>query len=63
MGEYYMAIGKAQEAIAAFEYAVKLSPNYIQGYLKLSEAYAALSNYEEAGKARKKALQLGGRKI
>jgi cytochrome c-type biogenesis protein CcmH/NrfG len=63
MGEYYMRAGKIKDAIGEFKSAVRLNPDYIRGYLKLAEAYAADSDMNESRKANENAFRLNGGKI
>jgi len=58
MGSDYYKARKFDEAIAAFELAVKLNPSYVQAYYALGIAHYVKSEYRSASEALAKAIQL-----
>lgn len=51
LGARYLTDGNYEEAIIAFEAAIKIDPKQVEAYKSLSEAYTAVGNLEEAIKA------------
>ncbi|MBC7354481.1 MAG: tetratricopeptide repeat protein, partial [Thermogutta sp.] len=58
LGRALAEAGAFQEAIAQFEAAIKLAPNYGPAHLNLGNAYLELGKYEEAVTAYRRALEL-----
>jgi TonB family protein len=56
-GDEFYDQGKYDEAVAAYQQAINLKPNYAEAYLNLGDAYSALQRNEEALAAYKKALR------
>jgi O-antigen ligase len=51
-------LGKHEEACAELEKALENEPNYIPGYLRLAEWYAAMGREQQSDKYRKHAIQV-----
>ena len=57
-GKQHFSAGRYQEAIADYQQAIRLNPNFARAYVELGDAYRALERYEEAAEAFKKATRL-----
>ena len=59
LGHLYLARGMNTEAIASFQKAVALNPNYQRGFLGLGTAYVRAGQRDLADKALHKVVALG----
>ena len=58
MGVYYTFGLRHKDAIAAFEKAIALKPDYAEAYLLMGVSYKELEQYEDAMAAYKKGITL-----
>lgn len=58
LGERYLLEQKYEEAIIAFNLAIEIDPKSVDSYLKLSEAYSGIGDYESAASALEKGYEL-----
>jgi tetratricopeptide (TPR) repeat protein len=57
-GKRHFAAGQYREAVADYQYAIRLGPTFARAYVELGDAYRQLARYDEAEKAFKKAMSL-----
>lgn len=57
LGNLYAALGESEKAVAAYETAIDLNPDYVPGYVNLADLYRGQGKETEAEKVLRRALK------
>ena len=58
LGNYYLNLGKLEEAIIAYQQAIQIDPNHANAYFNLGLAYGRQGQLEQAIAAYQQAIQI-----